>query len=859
MHKQLVPLAALCCVLGFAYWAVSQDEQNSPVEVAVLTEQNWDEFAPSGKEVDAIYGDIVLRNQYVTAVIAQPIGTRNANMTVRDVAGCLIDFTDRSNESDQLSCFYPGQRAYPFREWTVSTKNEKGLAVVGDLKLQSGECIVTVRSEGNAERPTVDVEYRLGVHSRVLQVTTRYSHHSGPPLTVTLSDDLRADGGKEDMQKAPNGTSETFWFEDHFWQQAYGIRAPGHQVQCNSDSRRTGLVYLNSKQQDIVTLKSGQSYELVREIACGPSRIDVAAAFAREDGQQVVPTELSIWDAARRAVPNASLEIRQDGKVIGRPRANRDGDAHIPLPPGSFTVKVIVNGQTVREGYELHVADAQEQRETVLLPEYHPGVLVVGVSEDGHDIPCKVEIIGREGTPTPNFGPETAEFGVKNLRYTPNGRFLQGLMPGKYSLIISHGPEYGAVFQDIEIAPGEATRVATKLQRQVDSTGWISSDFHSHSSPSGDNTGSQLGRVLNLVCEHLEFAPCTEHNRIDTYDPHIEFLKIAPFMSTTTGMELTGSPLPLNHQNVFPLHHHPHRQDGGGPVTDSDVETQMQRVSAWDNGSEKLVQQNHPDVGWLFYDKNGDGQHDGGHAQSVALIDVMEIHPIEKILESSEADGVDADEAKGNRIFKWLQVMNQGYRIPGVVNTDAHYNFHGSGWLRNWIQCPTDDPAKIDPMDIVHASEEGRVVMSNGPFLKADLTAGSKTIVCGQDVAAADGKVSVKMSVQCADWFDVDTVFVLVNGRPLPELVFTRESHPQLFRKEGALRFEHVADIQLEGDAHLVVATGGRNSTLGPVMGPQWGKMHPAALTNPFFVDVDGGGFAFSKDTLDRPLPVKGD
>ncbi len=29
--------------------------------------------------------------------------------------------------------------------------------------------------------------------------------------------------------------------------------------------------------------------------------------------------------------------------------------------------------------------------------------------------------------------------------------------------------------------------------------------------------------MLNLIAEHIEFAPCTEHNRITVYTPHIEF------------------------------------------------------------------------------------------------------------------------------------------------------------------------------------------------------------------------------------------------------------------------------------------------------------------------------------------------
>ncbi len=105
------------------------------------------------------------------------------------------------------------------------------------------------------------------------------------------------------------------------------------------------------------------------------------------------------------------------------------------------------------------------------------------------------------------------------MYYSHDGRFRQILAPGKYDVIISYGPEYDAVFTRIDVERGGEAKLEAKLDRSVQTDGWVSADFHSHSSPSGDNTSSQLGRVLNLLCEHIEFAPCTEHNRISTYDP----------------------------------------------------------------------------------------------------------------------------------------------------------------------------------------------------------------------------------------------------------------------------------------------------------------------------------------------------
>ena len=78
-----------------------------------------------GKEIDWIDGDYVLRNDQVVAVIARPSAQRHANMTVRSVGACIIDFTRLDVESDQLSCYYPLAGRYQFFD--------DGLVETGDL------------------------------------------------------------------------------------------------------------------------------------------------------------------------------------------------------------------------------------------------------------------------------------------------------------------------------------------------------------------------------------------------------------------------------------------------------------------------------------------------------------------------------------------------------------------------------------------------------------------------------------------------------------------------------------------------------------------------------------------------------
>ena len=140
--KASLPVVMVAFVLGAMWCVVSSQERDSvPVEVIRLTDENWDAVAPRGKEVDAIAGDLVLRNRHLVAVIAQPLPTRHANLTVKAIAGALIDLTAREPQSDQLSAYYPGQREYTYREWT---------AMGHDGKPQAGDHVTTLSDPESA-------------------------------------------------------------------------------------------------------------------------------------------------------------------------------------------------------------------------------------------------------------------------------------------------------------------------------------------------------------------------------------------------------------------------------------------------------------------------------------------------------------------------------------------------------------------------------------------------------------------------------------------------------------------------------------------------------------------------------------
>ncbi len=857
---------ASCALMGAALFlgAALQQPATTSAQLVQLSEQNWERFCPEGKEVDAIYGDFVLQNSRLTAVIAQPIGTRNANMTTKDVGGALIDLTVNSPQSDQLTAFIPGRRAFPYRsaEFSAMPGKDAAATTVSQIPAEglTGEAVaVTVLSAGGDMRPNVRTTYRLGAQDTAVTVESVFHNPGDKPLEVLLEDDVRADGQKEDMIRSPNGITDAFWLQDRYWGQAYGLSTEGRKLQLNSDPRTSQIRYVDATESAKIKLAPGESLTLTRRLTAGSNALDVHAQVAQQRGAKTVPVSLVLRDARQAPAAGVRLELLRDSITYGFASSDAKGQIATALPPGTYTGRAFQFGVAVSEDLPIVVAEGTKTSLDLPLRQHNFGRVVTAITDDaGQPLPCKLEFRPQNSDIKLNFGPETAEYAVRNLAYAPLGRCRQALPPGTYDVLISHGPEYDIAETTLTITPFTETPLAAQLRRTVNTTGWVSSDFHSHATPSGDNTSSQLGRVINLVCEHIEFAPCTEHNRISTYQPHIERLGIGNYISSVEGLELTGSPLPLNHQNVFPLRHTPRTQDGGAPTTADTLEEQIERIALWDDRSEKLLQVNHPDLGWMFYDRNGDGKPDAGHERAFPFMDVVEIHPIDNALDLAPYRTFPGGRRFHNTVFRWLQLLNQGYRIYGVVNTDSHYNFHGSGPLRNWIQSSTDNPSDIQFLEMVHAAEQGRLVMSNGPFLEVWATETGRTtrVTSGQDLTATSKHVSLQIRVECPNWLDVNRVFVLVNGRPHAVHDYRRSEHADKFRT-AAVKFANTLELTLPADAHLIVVAGEVGGSLGKVYGEAETKSQPAAMSNPIFVDVDGGGFTANKDQLDADLPVK--
>lgn len=139
--------------------------------------------------------------------------------------------------------------------------------------------------------------------------------------------------------------------------------------------------------------------------------------------------------------------------------------------------------------------------------------------------------------------------------------------------------------------------------------------------------------------------------------------------------------------------------------------------------------------------------------------------------------------------------------------------------------------------------------MTNGPFLKATVDGH----LPGDEVKAGGEEVILDLEARTNNAVALDRIQVLVNGRQVDSLNFTRDQHPQLFSAEG---FRHSVPVTLTEDAHLIVVATGQHEPQNPKLTSPRRQVPPFAVTNPIFVDIDGDGFVPNKDTLGEPLPV---
>lgn len=586
-----------------------------------------------------------------------------------------------------------------------------------------------------------------------------------------------------------------------------------------------------------------------------------------------------------------------------------DGSFGGRLPPGDW--ELLVHGRGRPDGVRVPVTVSEGGRVDLVLSSPRAGqVSVEVVDELGRPVPAKVTFFG-ETALSPEAGDPYVPGDPTEVVFLPHGEADVVLPPGTYTAIASRGLEYELGESPIfTVSDDGVARLRLQVVRSVDTTGFVSADFHVHSINSFDSGTTLSDRVVTMAAEGVEFFASTDHDAMTDYAPAVEDLGLEPWVRTTVGLETTT--LEVGHFLGFPYVADTAKEQGGafdwtgmsaGEILDTLDELGTQA------GYEPVRFVAHPRDGILgYFDQFGYDPYTGTIATPVLsivnpLLRADEYEPEFEALEllngkrfeivrtptQAELDlyavGGDVDyydlvartaEEQADledgvyrlgyghegQVDDWFSLLNTGRRYTALGNSDTHGKFAiEAGCPRNYVITDTDEPALLDEQAVADAVRAGRVVASYGPFVRFTAD-GSYTL--GDTVPAADGTVDLHVEVQAPTWIPVDRVELYQNGTLVHEWTDLDED---IFRLTTDLT------VTVEKDSWFVVIALG-DGDLGPVFTPvemppvqlqdvvtealsdvpavgsllspaipipRTGPVVPYALTNPIYVDVDGG------------------
>ncbi len=147
-----------------------------------------------------------------------------------------------------------------------------------------------------------------------------------------------------------------------------------------------------------------------------------------------------------------------------------------------------------------------------------------------------------------------------NFAYLATGTGTLQLRPGRYEVYAARGPEYTVNKRKIRIKEGITKKLKLRLKRVVDTTDYISGDFHIHSGRSLDSSAPLRDRVASFAGEGVEVMVSTDHDYHVNYAPIIASLGIGNLVTSIIGNEVTTStpnppafPDAIGHINAWPM------------------------------------------------------------------------------------------------------------------------------------------------------------------------------------------------------------------------------------------------------------------------------------------------------------------
>ena len=521
-----------------------------------------------------------------------------------------------------------------------------------------------------------------------------------------------------------------------------------------------------------------------------------------------------------------------DKNVVSHYLTDASGQYAGTLPPGSYTIQAHMDGHLAAtpDPAAVAVTTGNTTIQNFTIP-VSGRVRVTVTDETSSAIAAKVSLVGFDPYVDPGnfqnffnivdnntaiFGDIFADpppYGIAQVVFADQtgdtGEFL--IEPGDYQVVVSHGTEYSIFEQPITVTAGSLVTVSAQIARVIDSTGFISGDFHVHALASPDGEVTNEERVVSMLAEGVDFFISTDHQFQTDYAPVIASLGVGGLISAAVSAENTTpdyghfigwpgtiDPAQTNGGALDWAQAAPPGQDfpsfGNYMMSPADIFANL----AADPGV-NTVHINHMDT---FFGPDGLSI-DTGLVPPQHFADGA-AKRLDPTIANLFDDGFTALEVwqgtSRNNILNrfidrnlgdWFNLINQGIVRTGYAVSDTHRAVATqSGFPRTYVASPTDDPGALGAIAGTLSTNvnDGRAVGSNGPFIRVTSSAASTGQTGGlalglpTSISTTDGSATVTVDIQSPLWAQFDTVEYYINNVPAPDDYDSDPTTPPFYR-----------------------------------------------------------------------------
>ena len=836
-----------------------------------------------GITAEARSGDVVLWNEHVRFVVQ---GVRPGNGIVH-TAGNVLDAdlvrTDgtlgRDTVEDVFLAFGLSRLFHADTVEVISAGGPGTEAVV----VARGTDVLWEYWEGMFERTTpliadmgleLVTTYTLAPDSRALEISTELTNPGDTPVSVDVADGIFA-SGEDLLPWAPGaghrgpatGALDAAWFVGRSGEGVFGLVPSSEPQSVGLLAELASELGIFFAEVDDFELQPGETRTLRRSLVVAP---DIAAGEASRHqaaGTTVGSLTGTALEADGTPVPGVRVHfVDATGSVGAVARTDATGAYRAELPPGPWTAHAIAAAPTERVDRPAgagrlgpFTADVVNDRVLAVLDGSNtatdaffaagrstPAPIDVEVSASSDATAdfvfapasaVRVTVTDSTGDPLPALldlrwagdgRPDTGvdadladalelETGARHAwGWTHTGTMDLAAPPGTYSLVVGHSWRHSReTVAEVVVTEGETTEVEVTLDEVVPRDGWLAMDSHLHASPSFDGALPMEDRLIGCATSGVDLPICTDHDALTRYDTLATALSLDSRLQVVHGLEVTT--LGRGHFNLFPLQPAPQTEPNGGVVRWWDIPADTEQLFSWmraTGGADAMVQVNHPRSPGMFGFASFDRTTGLPGAPDKWSWDF-------ELMEVLNGGTTDFDALRSD----WFAMLDLGHiRVPTGVS-DSHYRYIPCGLARTDVFLDASDPAAVSTSDLLAALDAGHVVIASATTLRA----GIDDALPGDTVTG--GAHTLDLQVRAPAWVEPGTLHVRVNGVSVHEVALTEADGDGVW-------LDDTVDVAVDADAWVVVEVAGDTS-----LGDAWRNATPYALTNAFFIDVDGDGW----------------